>query len=213
MSWAKLDDKFYTHPQVARMDHRMLPAVGLYCMALTWCADQLTDGFIPEHQVERLTGSVRRLKVTVELLVEALVEAGLWEVVEGGYQIHDYLAYNLDREAVLAERESARTRMKAVRSGDVHKKFARTSGEQPAKLDGSSSAPIPGVLTEHRGEGADAPCGAGSPAPMSRRKAYALNFFEQHTWLCCGLPTDEEHALREGLTSGTIGRAEVESWQ
>lgn len=172
MSWAKLDDKFYTHPKVARMDHRMLPAVGLYCMALTWCADQLTDGFIPEHQVERLTGSVRRLKVTVESLVEALVEAGLWEVAEGGYQIHDYLAYNLDREAVLAERESARTRMKAVRSGGVRKKFGRSSGEQSENFDGSSSPPIPDVPTEHKEEQA-------SPFASPEEKAMYLEFAER----------------------------------
>jgi hypothetical protein len=209
MSWGKLDDKFHSHPKVAGMDNRMLPAVGLHCLALSWCADQLTDGFVPSPQVARLAGSLLPPRLTLDTIVSALVEAGIWEEAKGGYQLHDYLDYNPSREAVERERAAARERMRGKASPEVRPKQKRSSPEVRKNF----TFPVPGVLTEHQGEGADAPCGAGSPAPMSRRKAYALNFFEQHTWLCCGLPTDEEHALREGLTSGTIGRAEVESWQ
>lgn len=100
MSWVKLDDKFYSHPKVASIENKMLEAVGLHTLALSWSAAQLTDGFIPRPQAARLAGG------NVDDLISALLQAGLWDNSERGYQIHDYLDYNPSREQVLAQREA-----------------------------------------------------------------------------------------------------------
>lgn len=90
MSWAKLDDKFWANPKV---DAVGLDAVGLYAVALSYCGDQLTDGFVPEPRAVSLARGRRRL-------VKALVDGGLWAEVEGGYRVVDYLDYNPSRSEV-----------------------------------------------------------------------------------------------------------------
>jgi hypothetical protein len=71
-------------------------------------------------------------------LASTLVEVGLWEVSEGGYQFHDWGDYNPTREEVKADREAARERMKRLRSREVRPNNKRTSTELPPKFDGSS---------------------------------------------------------------------------
>jgi len=137
MPWVRLDDQFADHPKVVQAG----PLAGwLHICALTYCARYLTDGFIPQAIVPRLadfTGigivdvngghAAFGHDVTVQELVDRLVDVGLWDVVDGGYMIHDYLDYNPSKEEVMAERDIARRRRamnsnpelrKAVRSRD-----------------------------------------------------------------------------------------------
>jgi hypothetical protein len=86
-----------------------LAAIGLWTLAGGWCAKQLTDGYLAKHMLEEIGGSPR--------LASTLVEVGLWEVSEGGYQFHDWDHYNPTREEVEADRTAARERMKRIRSG------------------------------------------------------------------------------------------------
>jgi hypothetical protein len=94
MPWVKLDDDF--------SDHRKIMAVGplaawMHVCALCYCARLLTDGFIPAAQVRKLADVDDAMS-----LAELLVREGLWERVEGGYRIHDYLEYNPSKEQVEA---------------------------------------------------------------------------------------------------------------
>jgi hypothetical protein len=83
VSWIKIDDQFPDHPKVITAG----PAAGwLYVCGLCYCGRYLTDGFIPSGQVRRLADLKDPQK-----LADALVSVGLWEVAEGGYQVHDYL--------------------------------------------------------------------------------------------------------------------------
>lgn len=60
----------------------------LWVCGLTYAQDGLTDGFIPVEAIEYLgVKNARRL-------AEHLVKAELWEVVQGGWRIHDYLEHN-----------------------------------------------------------------------------------------------------------------------
>lgn len=104
MVWARLDDKFHTHPKVAELDPTpvmaplMAAALGLHMLALSWCADQLTDGIVPRTQPARLIGGA------VDNLIEELVRVGLWEKKGRGYFVHDYLDYNPSRAQVEARK-------------------------------------------------------------------------------------------------------------
>ena len=134
MSWAKIDDQFSEHPKVIEAG----PLAGwLYVRGLCYAAKYLTDGFISDAQAQQLSlfaGS------SPELL-QKLVDCSLWERVNGGYQIHDYLDYNPTAESVKAEREAAKARMQAKRS----KKgvFAGSSPEHFPNFAGSSDSPSP----------------------------------------------------------------------
>ncbi len=86
MSWVKVDDQFFRHPKVVAAGR---DARDLYLAALCYSAGSLTDGFVP-------AGSLRILAAEAEVdnapaCAELLLTAGLWEQVEGGYQIHDWL--------------------------------------------------------------------------------------------------------------------------
>lgn len=119
MSWFKLDDRFFDNPKIAALSD---PAQLAYIKGGTYCARELTDGFIPFRKAREFASP----KVIKELV------PGLWEPRDDGFRVHDYLKYNPTKEQVLSEREAARRRM-----------FALRSGEQPANNGGSSDSPVP----------------------------------------------------------------------
>jgi hypothetical protein len=144
VSWVRFDDKFYDHPKVSALAPSLMDrCVGLHLLASCWCSNQLTDGYITEHQPARLLGHPAAKQIS------ELVRVGMWEPAEGGYQIHDYLDYNPSRDAVLAERESAKVRMNKARS------FKGSSGEVRENIGRSSDnpVPVPDVLAEHKQKG------------------------------------------------------------
>jgi len=96
--WAKLDDQFSDHPKVVAAG----PLAGwLAVCGLCYASRYLTDGYIPLAQVRKLADLDNAAELT-----DRLVAAGLWEAIEGGYMIHDYLEYNPSRAQVLAAREA-----------------------------------------------------------------------------------------------------------
>lgn len=102
MTWVRLDDGFAAHPKIAALPDN---AFRLHIAALCYCATHLTDGFVPYAAVPLF--GIRRVPVAGG----ALLELGLWDKVEGGYQIHDYLHYQESREKVMSRREATRERV------------------------------------------------------------------------------------------------------
>lgn len=103
MGWVRLDDNFADHPKVIGLSDT---AFRLYIEALCYSNRQLTDGFIPMS-----------VYVKLSKLDEAdyLIEAGLWEEVEKGYQIRSYTEYQPTRSKVNEKREQAKDRLKRYR--------------------------------------------------------------------------------------------------
>lgn len=170
MPWARLDDKFHSHPKVASLGGYMLACVGLHALALSWCNDHLTDGFIPTEQVPRLTGDVSRLLSEGDpgILVARLLEAGMWEERENGYEIHDFLEYNNSKKDVLKARKLSSSRVhrwrdrnasgNGVGNSDVthEPKRSRTRTTTEKELPPSKSSPpvefsIPTSISEALG--------------------------------------------------------------
>lgn len=106
MTWVRLDDGFADHPKIDALSDA---AYRMFVNGLCYCAQQLTDGTIPEGRIERLL-PIRRPKARAELLA-----AGLWTATETGVEIHDYLTYQPARASVLAEREAAAERQRRAR--------------------------------------------------------------------------------------------------
>ena len=137
MPWVKLDDLFSDHPKV--MEAGPL-AAWLHVCAMCYCGRYLTDGFIPTGQVRKLADVDN-----AQELASKLVDVGLWENAEGGYQIHDWLEYNPSREQVLREREAAKERMSKLRSGEV-----RPNNQRSSSSPSPSPSPSPKPETHTR---------------------------------------------------------------
>lgn len=120
MPWFKVDDAFHGHPKVMELSPA---AVGIWTLAGSWCANYLTDGEIKLPIVRRLGGT--------EEMIRELVEADLWIDMDGTYQFKDWAEYQPLKEEVMAERNAARERMKAVRA---KKKGVDRSPEQPENV-------------------------------------------------------------------------------
>lgn len=111
MTWFKVDDNLYDHPKVKGIPKRARPgAIALWTMAGSWCARYLMDGLVPQHQVAELGFTAKD--------AQTLVDAALWLDVPGGYQFHDWSAYQPTRAQVEDEREKARKRMRRRRSDE-----------------------------------------------------------------------------------------------
>ncbi|MGD0121687.1 MAG: hypothetical protein ABSC46_03895 [Candidatus Limnocylindrales bacterium] len=129
MAWLKVDDRFYAHPKLAMIPEPVLPAIGLWTLGLSWSGCYLTDGFVPAGQVVRLGGTLE--------LAAALVEAGLWDRVEGGYRIHDFLDYNPSRAGVeeLRAAKSEAGHLGGLASGAARRKTGEADAKQESSTD------------------------------------------------------------------------------
>lgn len=101
MGWVKLDDAFHAHPKVMAAG---LEATGLFALSLSYSANYLTDGNVPHRWVQMTAGK------RAQQLADALVATGLWDPRPNGYQVHDYLEWNMSKAQVLARRERDSTR-------------------------------------------------------------------------------------------------------
>ena len=107
--YVQLVNGFYTNDKVqelCRSGH--MDAIGAFCMALTYCGDHLTDGFIPRRTMRFVIGA------TDEQL-QALCDVGMLEEVEEGWIIHDYLKHNRSMEQVMHVRKKTADRVAKYR--------------------------------------------------------------------------------------------------
>lgn len=96
MTWFKVDDSFAFHRKIVAAGS----ALTLWVRAGAWCAQQLTDGRVPDEMVS-LLGPKRG----AERDASRLVEVGLWERVDGGFQFHDWQDYQPTKAAVEHKRQ------------------------------------------------------------------------------------------------------------
>lgn len=137
MTWFKVDDQFAFNIKVLTAGNA---AVGLWVRAGSWSAAQLSDGLVPAPIVAALGGSADD--------AAALVAAGLWDAVDGGWQFHDWAEYQPTKAQVLADRAATRER--------VAKHRAKRGGSAAGSGDGSAAG---------SGSGNGVTNGAGTPVP------------------------------------------------
>lgn len=101
MTWFTVDDGFWSHPKTIGIS---LGAVGVWTLAGSWCAQHLTDGYIP---ADALAMICRR---KVDRQAQELVERNLWTPVGDGWQFVDWSQWQLTRAEVEARRAGARER-------------------------------------------------------------------------------------------------------
>jgi len=159
MAWLKLDDQIFLNRKVARCDPETKL---LYIVGLAYCANQLTDGEIPEDVLPLLAGMAGLDKQNAKQSAGKLLEVCLWVTTPDGWQIPDYLEYNPSREQVEHNRN---VRSQSGRAGGKAK--AQQNAKQNAKQNPSKSLPpTPSPSPSERDGGlASPPARVDSPMP------------------------------------------------
>jgi hypothetical protein len=99
MAWFKVDDGFANSKPVLRIPRRYrAAAIGLWTLAGTWSAKELTDGFVPEYTLEDFCAT--------PALATQLVKAELWEESSSGWQFLGWSKYQFTKAKVLEHREA-----------------------------------------------------------------------------------------------------------
>ena len=133
MPWFRVDDGFQRDPKVLGIPRSQRgPAVGLWTLAGTWSAANLTDGVIPEWLPDEL-GVPKRF-------ASALVTAGLWAQDGAGWRFVDWSPNQPTRAEVEAKRakRAAAGKLGGQASGQSRRRTSEASAKQSASeaLDG-----------------------------------------------------------------------------
>jgi hypothetical protein len=130
MPWFKVDDKLHDHRKARAAG---AAAMGVWVLAGSWAADNLTDGFIPSSLLPRW-GRQRE--------ANRLVEVGLWhpdeQDGEAGWRFHEWDERQPTRAQKLAEREA---KVEAGRIGGL--RSGRSRREASAKQSATGQVELP----------------------------------------------------------------------
>lgn len=152
MAWVRIDDSAPTHPKMLKAGPA---ACWLWVAGLCYSQRHKTDGFVPVDSLSTLA-SVRFASSGAR----ALVDAGMWEPVDGGWRIHDYATYQQSKQTI--EEKQARikaARTEAGRQGGKERaaRAAAAAASKPSKPQANESAlaqaptqPNPTLSTERR---------------------------------------------------------------
>jgi hypothetical protein len=183
MPWFKVDDGLSSKAETTRIPraHRR-SALGVWVLAGSWSAKELTDGHIPQHMLEELSGTDED--------AFWLVEAGYWTVADDGWQFVDWAPEQPLRETVLADRKQRADKMRNWRArnkpsnpatdavtDEVTDETVTVAPSQPSPAqpspspssneEGGNGAP-PRYCDRHP-TGTDNPCGACQDAREARK--------------------------------------------
>lgn len=126
--YVQLANGFYLNRKVRRLRRTMPSAISAFVVMLSYCGDNLTDGYVDDDTAEFV------LDITVQEL-DALQQVGLIETVDGGYVIHDYLEHNRSRQQVMTKRKRERERYSAeslpAESAQTAGRIETESGQTP----------------------------------------------------------------------------------
>lgn len=172
--------------------------LALWLAMKRYCAERLTDGFIPDEDIDALPGAPRKVRKALAALVncgqlerDGSRKAGLVDEVPGGWQLHDYLDHACSREEIELKRERARIKKQAQRD-----KLRRELETLRAETGGVS-----GVVPRGQPQGQD----RGTPPEVSRPRPAAPVRIGAHaharTYPAQPNPTQPKEALESGWYS------------
>lgn len=108
MPWFRVDDQLDANKKVKSIPRRTrAKALGLWVQAGAWCARELTDGHVPKYMLEDFA--------VTPAVAQALVDAGMWEKVNDGWNFVNWGEFNPSSTDVRAQRAAARKRQAEFR--------------------------------------------------------------------------------------------------
>lgn len=168
MTWFRLDDQCSFGAKVLKAGDE---AFGMWCRAGCWSSGALTDGFIPDHIAKKL--GRKSLWFSLESCGES-GQKGLVERVENGWQIHDFLDWNLSAENVRKHREKNNKKVSAWRAkhppcNPVTNQVGNSNVTGPCNPSPVPSRPVPSDLPSVDSE-KSAPAAPLAPPPVAKGK-------------------------------------------
>lgn len=202
--WVAINVDYWRNPKVASAGFL---AATMNLAAIAYCAEQLTDGFVPYGVVGMLAAPMQNYVYDPPMpkgalcgpgpthegahdFADRLVDAGLWEEVEGGWLIVNYLDHQPSRVEVEARKAQAR---EAGRKGG-QARAAKRNAEQSAKPVAKRPAKRP---LEQNASGSQAPTPVPVPPPTPLPAS-------------SGVANEVEVELREASTSQDCSEEELE---
>ena len=140
MPWFHVCDRFHSHIKAEEVSNA---AVGLWTRAGSWCSANLTDGFLPAGKIFDFKARRRD--------ADALVKAGLWDAVDGGYQFHDWHDCNPSKARVQEKRSADAARRRVARgrtAGKVEAGERLTEGPRLDHVAQLSQGVTPNVVSD-----------------------------------------------------------------
>ena len=129
MAWFKVDDGLHASKKLLRIprQHR-LAALGLWTIAGSWSANQLTDGHVPDYMVDEWGGT--------QELVDWLVRSELWSLAEDGAQFNNWAEYQPTKAEVEDERRRNREKLQKWRESKRRAQEQREPGPEQDPVTG-----------------------------------------------------------------------------
>jgi len=124
MSWFRIEGRMPHHRKIAPLSDS---AFRLHITAGCWSVEERTEGHIPHEIPPTLQGAPRG--AGLKKAIDSLVARGAWESVDGGYQIHDFLKYNMSNAQAAAKASAGRA------GGKQSGKQRRSKNEASASAD------------------------------------------------------------------------------
>jgi hypothetical protein len=123
--WLKVKARMPSNQKVIALSDA---AFRLHISVSCWCADEVTNGRFKAHVPSGMPKAPRGKRLT-DAIAE-IVGAGLWHPTEDGYEINDFLKYNMSRAQWEAKKEAGR--LGGQRSGDARRSKSEAPPEAPA---------------------------------------------------------------------------------
>ena len=107
MQWFKVAANLWCHPKWLKLSPQ---AKALWVTAASWCTQNDTFGAVSIEFLKNFSQISRPV-----LAAKELVNAGLWEVADDGYQFHDWDEHNINKTAWEHGKAATRARVKKHR--------------------------------------------------------------------------------------------------
>lgn len=182
MAWVKVDDKMSRGPKVKRaaavlgnVRKTRGRILAVWLDAMSYCNLQLTDGFLPDHEVDDLADvdppAVLQAMTTATDELGAIVER---DDARGGWQFRNYAEYQPTKDAQERKRHEATERRRAWRERAGHAPVTPMSQRDKDAITQTSHSPGPALTEPNRTEPAlteDL-----KPKPMRKERAEPVGF-------------------------------------
>lgn len=209
MAWARFESDFTRHGKVQRIAAELRPAaLALDLAAICYAVDVLTDGFVSGSMAHSLAIEIgvlhgqRGAEKELASCTAELVRVGLWDPVDGGYEIHDFLDYQPSAEEVKDQRKAATERKRKsrgqLRLSEGHRDSHSVTPPARHTVTSRPQAPAHDVRAQPQ---ADA-LGPSEPLPQTEPSAEEplLSAGRSETTRANGLPIENERLALELLS-------------
>ncbi len=227
--WSRIEDTVPHHPKIVKAGP---VASWLWICSLVYANRLLTDGKIETSSLPIL-GAISH----PERAAKRLVDVGLWDVVPGGWQIHDFHAFNPHAVDVKEKRERDRVRKESARNPDGHREESErtpdghhdVSARNPDASRARDPIPIP-LPTKKKGQASSSVRGtpkeqashAHQPAPQNgtglraRFDRFMAVYPKQHAIEAAWGEWKKHHpdeALAEVMRKDVLRKRHSQRWQ